>query len=331
MPVCTNKGCGQPFEDAHNGDTACEYHSGAPVFHEGLKGWSCCSKKVTDFDDFLKIPGCTVGRHSTVPQPTPTPKSAGTTTVKPDSDNNGVEVYGKAPTAAEAFTPKPAAEEAKVKEEDINDPADAVVGKGTKCKRPSCGKEYTDEGSKSEECVFHAGTPVFHEGSKGWSCCSRKVLEFDEFLKIQGCKKGKHRFTEAKTDAAETVHCRHDWYQTQNTVIISIFAKKVDKENTKVAFSADELKVDVKFQDGKIFKFHTQLSQPIEPDTSKYEILTTKLEITLKKANGISWPSIEPKAGITCWTTFGTTGTVGTVGGKEAVVATDAPIHLMKK
>lgn len=33
---------------------------------------------------------------------------------------------------------------------------------------------------------------------KGWTCCSRKVLEFEEFLKIPGCKKGKHRFTDVK-------------------------------------------------------------------------------------------------------------------------------------
>ncbi|KAJ3047975.1 hypothetical protein HK097_010993 [Rhizophlyctis rosea] len=334
MAVCTNKGCGQPFEEAHNNDTSCEYHSGAPVFHEGLKGWSCCSKKVTDFDDFLKIPGCTVGRHTTVaPTNPPAKPTAEAPSQKPTVDANGVEVYGKpsAPPATAAFEPKPAAEEPKVKEEDVHDPADAVIAQGTKCKRPSCKKEYTGEESRQEECVFHSGTPVFHEGSKGWSCCSRKVLEFDEFLRIQGCKNGKHRFTEPKSDAPETVHCRHDWYQTQNSIIISVFAKKVDKPKTKVVFTTEELKVDVEFQDGKIFKFHTPLSQPIEPENSKYEILTTKIEITLKKANGISWPSIEPKAGVTSWTTFGTTGTVGTVGAKEAVVATDAPIHLLRR
>jgi len=26
-----------------------------PVFHEGLKGWGCCDKKVIDFDDFMKM------------------------------------------------------------------------------------------------------------------------------------------------------------------------------------------------------------------------------------------------------------------------------------
>ena len=39
----------------------CLYHSGGPVFHEGLKGWSCCQKRVVDFDEFMKIPGCAVG------------------------------------------------------------------------------------------------------------------------------------------------------------------------------------------------------------------------------------------------------------------------------
>lgn len=43
---------------------------------------------------------------------------------------------------------------------------------------------------------FHPGVAIFHEGSKGYSCCSRKVLEFDQFLKLPGCKKGKHRFLE---------------------------------------------------------------------------------------------------------------------------------------
>lgn len=30
--------------------------------------------------------------------------------------------------------------------------------------------------------------------SQGYLCCRRRVLEFDEFLKIEGCKKGCHIF-----------------------------------------------------------------------------------------------------------------------------------------
>jgi hypothetical protein len=71
--------------------------------------------------------------------------------------------------------------------------------------------------------------------------------------------------------------------------------------------------------------------QPIDPTASKVEILSTKIELSLKKSNGISWVSIEPNTEVTSWTTFGTTGMVGTVGGKEAVIAGDAPISLLKK
>lgn len=37
-----------------------------PVFHDALKGWSCCNKKSTDFSTFLSYPGCTKGHHSNI-------------------------------------------------------------------------------------------------------------------------------------------------------------------------------------------------------------------------------------------------------------------------
>ena len=44
-------------------------------------------------------------------------------------------------------------------------------------------------------CVFHPGAPIFHEGSKGYTCCKRRVLEFDEFMRIEGCTtKDRHLF-----------------------------------------------------------------------------------------------------------------------------------------
>lgn len=43
--------------------------------------------------------------------------------------------------------------------------------------------------------MHHPGAPIFHEGSKGYSCCKRRVLEFDEFMKIEGCStRDKHLF-----------------------------------------------------------------------------------------------------------------------------------------
>ncbi|KAJ1339883.1 hypothetical protein BSLG_005543 [Batrachochytrium salamandrivorans] len=179
------------------------------------------------------------------------------------------------------------------------------------------------------------GVETFTTAS-GWTCCSRRVLEFDLFLKIQGCTTAKHRFTDIQVDSTEstasrTIECRRDWYQTPDTIILSVFAKKMDKEATTVVFEDSHLKVDIKFLDGSTSQYHTSLFQPIDPALSKFQILSTKLEIVMKKANGISWVSIEPKENVTSWTTFGITGSVGTVGGKEAIIGNDAPLHLLSK
>ena len=80
LVTCYNKACSTKgkFDENENGPEACRYHPGGPVFHDALKvqttcdlsmtnsnqGWSCCEKRVTDFSEFLNLPGCTAGYHS---------------------------------------------------------------------------------------------------------------------------------------------------------------------------------------------------------------------------------------------------------------------------
>ncbi|KRX08230.1 hypothetical protein PPERSA_07710 [Pseudocohnilembus persalinus] len=60
---CINKGCQKEFDPKENQDTSCNYHSGQPVFHDLKKYWTCCKKETYDWDDFMKLPTCTVGKH----------------------------------------------------------------------------------------------------------------------------------------------------------------------------------------------------------------------------------------------------------------------------
>jgi hypothetical protein len=170
-----------------------------------LKGWSCCKKRVVDFDEFLAIPGCTFGRHSTklVAQPaaaaTAAASDAPRKTEASHVTEDGVEVYGKKPEAPVAVEPKKEEEVKKQPEVEEEDDESVPVPEGTTCKRRGCGRVWKDNvtsrGSGAEaNCRHHPGAPIFHEGSKSWSCCPRKVLDFDEFLKIEGCKEGKHLF-----------------------------------------------------------------------------------------------------------------------------------------
>lgn len=62
---CVNYGCQQEYVVAENAADACQHHTGAPVFHDAGKFWSCCPKLVKyDFDSFLKVPGCATSSHS---------------------------------------------------------------------------------------------------------------------------------------------------------------------------------------------------------------------------------------------------------------------------
>ena len=59
--ACVRTWAQQDFDEAENGQDACTFHPGGPIFHEGLKGWNCCKKRVADFDEFMAIPGCATG------------------------------------------------------------------------------------------------------------------------------------------------------------------------------------------------------------------------------------------------------------------------------
>ena len=64
--MCGNKGCAdKSFKLEENNDAACKYHKGEAIFHDVKKYWSCCTAKPAyDFDDFMKLPTCTVGAHT---------------------------------------------------------------------------------------------------------------------------------------------------------------------------------------------------------------------------------------------------------------------------
>lgn len=60
---CKNKSCKANYTGTATDNEVCRHHPGVAIFHEGLKYWSCCQKKTTDFTLFLEQPGCTEGTH----------------------------------------------------------------------------------------------------------------------------------------------------------------------------------------------------------------------------------------------------------------------------
>uniref|UniRef100_A0A2K5YFQ7 Cysteine and histidine-rich domain-containing protein 1 n=1 Tax=Mandrillus leucophaeus TaxID=9568 RepID=A0A2K5YFQ7_MANLE len=57
---CKNGGCSK----IQSRENVCVYHPGVAIFHEGMKYWSCCRRKTSDFNSFLAQEGCTTGKHT---------------------------------------------------------------------------------------------------------------------------------------------------------------------------------------------------------------------------------------------------------------------------
>lgn len=288
---CVHRGCGKTFS---NSEEDCLHHPGPPIFHEGQKGWKCCKPRVLTFDEFLSIPPCTKGKHSTTddtPAPESSPPSNGpelaAPAIKPITNSKNVpdvEPTSRVLPAAQPGSPPPAPPES-----DSDDPA-LSVPPNTTCRRRGCNACSPAD----TPCVYHPGQALFHEGSKGWTCCKKRVLEFEEFMRIEGCKrKHRHLFIgSGKNDGKEELlsMVRHDFYQTATSVIASLFLKKIIKEQAKVGFSASSIALDLPTADSTRYKTEVPLFAQINPAKSTYKILGTKLELSLVKVDGSSWP-----------------------------------------
>uniref|UniRef100_H2ZDK3 CS domain-containing protein n=1 Tax=Ciona savignyi TaxID=51511 RepID=H2ZDK3_CIOSA len=60
---CRNGGCDEVYANAPCDEHECTHHPGKPVFHDGMKYWSCCQRKTSDFTAFLSQEGCSKGKH----------------------------------------------------------------------------------------------------------------------------------------------------------------------------------------------------------------------------------------------------------------------------
>ncbi|KAF9096088.1 Protein SGT1 A [Mortierella sp. AD031] len=95
------------------------------------------------------------------------------------------------------------------------------------------------------------------------------------------------------TPAAHRV--RHEWYQNDTFVTISVFIKNVKKDAVEIIFTDNALSVSVKMPTGADYSLELDpLSHKVVPSESKFEVLSTKIEIQLKKeVFAIKWGALE--------------------------------------
>ncbi|KAK9292846.1 hypothetical protein L1049_020826 [Liquidambar formosana] len=211
---CQRIGCDAMFTEDDNPEGSCTYHD-SPIFHDGMKEWSCCKKRSHDFSLFLEIPGCKTGKHTTekpvlgkaAPRPInpiPAPASAPATDASSkescsrcrqgffcsDHGSQAREMNSKPLNAAaggpvESLTDVQEGSSVPVKKIiDINEPQT--------CRNKGCGKTFKEKDNHDTACNYHPGPAVFHDRMRGWKCCDIHVKEFDEFMSIPPCTQGWH-------------------------------------------------------------------------------------------------------------------------------------------
>jgi disease resistance protein len=208
---CQRIGCDAYFTPDNNAENSCRYHSGPPLFHDGGKEWSCCKQRSHDFSDFLNLPGCATGKHSSekpiipvAPSPNAPKPMQMAKTGDPAldaakaacgrcrqgffcSDHGSQKLTGA--IAQPSPTPVP-----KISEPVKKTLTPKVIDINAKqvCKHKGCGNPFTEKDNHEAACSYHPGPAVFHDRQKGWKCCDVHVTEFDEFLEIPPCTKGWH-------------------------------------------------------------------------------------------------------------------------------------------
>ncbi|KAK5917912.1 hypothetical protein CgunFtcFv8_002722 [Champsocephalus gunnari] len=311
--LCYNKGCGQQFDPENNPEDGCTHHPGIPVFHDALKGWSCCKKRTTDFSDFLNIVGCTNSSHNKEKPPEPEKPDVTSSGEKKDIDDpkfnefiisapkphesirrpSADEPMGRMPhkvssSLKQALEKLKLTENAEEKKEEDND----EVKIGTPCKNAGCTKSFDGPASDSEECSYHSGFPIFHEGMKYWSCCKRKTSDFNTFLSQEGCTTGEHLWRK-KDEGNKVVPCRFDWHQTGMQVIVSIYAKNGIPELSYVEANSTTIDIHVIFEGEKEFLKKISLWGVIDVSKSVVNMMASKIEIAMKKSEPLTWARLD--------------------------------------
>ncbi|KAG2245214.1 hypothetical protein Bca52824_092925 [Brassica carinata] len=86
---------------------------------------------------------------------------------------------------------------------------------------------------------------------------------------------------------------RHEYYQKPEEVVVTVFAKGIPKQNVNIEFGEQILSVVIDVPGEETYHLQPRLFGKIVPEKCRYEVMSTKIEIRLAKAEIITWASLE--------------------------------------
>ncbi|PLB43128.1 SGT1 and CS domain protein [Aspergillus steynii IBT 23096] len=88
---------------------------------------------------------------------------------------------------------------------------------------------------------------------------------------------------------------RHEWYQSNECVVVTLYVKGVPKDKASVQFTSDSAAIGFPLPSGADYDFTLDpLFAPIDPSASKVSVMSTKIELSLRKQlAGQKWNALE--------------------------------------
>jgi suppressor of G2 allele of SKP1 len=91
---------------------------------------------------------------------------------------------------------------------------------------------------------------------------------------------------------------RHDYFQTDAAVTVSIYIKNISASSVSVSFTPSSASVSIPLPSGSEYILDLDpLNADIDPTASSYEVLSTQVQLKLvKKVVGLKWTDLEGRS-----------------------------------
>jgi len=86
---------------------------------------------------------------------------------------------------------------------------------------------------------------------------------------------------------------RHEHFQTETHVVVTIFAKGASQDDVEVTFGTQNLAASIKLPDSTEYLLDVVLAGTVDTERCSFKIMKTKVEIRLAKATAGKWDSLE--------------------------------------
>lgn len=87
---------------------------------------------------------------------------------------------------------------------------------------------------------------------------------------------------------------RHDWYQTESQVVVTVLLKNANKDKIKVHYGDRSLSITSAMPETESeYSLELELAHEIVPSFCTYSVTPSKVEVKLRKKEGLRWNQLE--------------------------------------